>query len=155
MSFNRVIILGNLGKDPVDLSSEQSSLAAFSIATHETSFFNGEPKKTTEWFDVVCFGKDADFSLKNLKKGDQVLIEGRLQARTYNAKDGTKVKAFEIKASTVQGTARTSKERTDRVEDRVTAENASNLETAVKSAPPKDVPHGVARLAEAMGDSLE
>jgi len=104
MSFNKVIIVGNLGKDPVKISKEdaQSSIAAFSIATHETTNFNGKVEKVTEWFDVVCFGSNAEFALKYLKKGREVLVEGKLQAREYNLKDGTKVKAFEIKASTVQ-----------------------------------------------------
>lgn len=107
MSFNKVILVGNLGKDPLNLTKGETAIAAFSLATHETTSFNGKTERTTEWFDVVCFGRDADFVLKYLTKGNEVLVEGRLQARTYTTKEGTKVKAFEIRANTVQGLSRT------------------------------------------------
>lgn len=157
MSFNRVILVGNLGKDPVDLSKGESTIAAFSLATHETVSFNGKTEKTTEWFDVVCFGKDATFVIKNLKKGNEVLVEGKLQARSYSTKDGTKVKTFEIRASTVQGLTRSSKpKQEDDVpgSDRATQQNANRLEQAVRTTLPKQsgTPRGASMLAAAIGE---
>lgn len=156
MSYNRVILVGNLGKDPLDLSKGDTTIAAFSVATHETVAFNGKTQKTTEWFDVVCFGKDADFVIRNLKKGNEVLVEGRLQARTYTTKDSTKVKTFEIKANTVQGLSRGSraKQEEDAVVDHITEKNSSRLEHAVRTTLPKasGTPRGASMLGAAIGE---
>jgi single-strand DNA-binding protein len=91
MSVNKVIIVGNLGRDPeVRALPSGQSVAIFSIAT--TARFkdrNGEPQEHTEWVRVVAFGKLADNCQRLLCKGRQVYIEGRLTTRQYQAKDGS------------------------------------------------------------------
>jgi len=90
MSVNKVIVIGNLGRDPEvrSLPSGQN-VANLSLAT--TAQFkdrNGEQQKRTEWHRVVAFGKLADNCQRFLSKGRQVYVEGRLTTRQYEAKDG-------------------------------------------------------------------
>ena len=91
MSVNKVIVIGNLGRDPEvrSLPSGQN-VANLSLAT--TAQFkdrNGEQQKRTEWHRVVAFGKLADNCQRFLTKGRQVYVEGRLTTRQYEAKDGS------------------------------------------------------------------
>jgi single-strand DNA-binding protein len=91
MSVNKVIVIGNLGRDPEvrSLPSGQN-VANLSLAT--TAQFkdrNGERQKRTEWHRVVAFGKLADNCQRFLSKGRQVYVEGRLTTRQYEAKDGS------------------------------------------------------------------
>src|SRR5260370_18357599 len=91
MSVNKVIVIGNLGRDPEvrSLPSGQN-VANLSLAT--TATFNdrkGEQQKRTEWHRVVAFGKLADNCQRFLSKGRQVYVEGRLTTRQYEAKDGS------------------------------------------------------------------
>ena len=91
MSVNKVIIIGNLGRDPEvrSLPSGQN-VANLSLAT--TANFKdrkGEQQKRTEWHRVVAFGKLADNCQRFLSKGRQVYVEGRLTTRQYEAKDGS------------------------------------------------------------------
>jgi single-strand DNA-binding protein len=91
MSVNKVIVIGNLGRDPEvrSLPSGQN-VANLSLAT--TAQFkdrSGEQQKRTEWHRVVAFGLLADTCQRFLSKGRQVYIEGRLTTRQYEAKDGS------------------------------------------------------------------
>ena len=91
MSVNKVIVIGNLGRDPEvrSLPSGQN-VANLSLAT--TAQFkdrNGEQQKRTEWHRVVAFGNLADNCQRFLTKGRQVYVEGRLTTRQYDAKDGS------------------------------------------------------------------
>jgi single-strand DNA-binding protein len=93
MSINKAIVVGNLGRDPeIRALPSGQSVASFSIAT--TARFkdrNGEPQEHTEWHRVVAFGRLADNCQRLLSKskGRQVYVEGRLNTRQYQAKDGT------------------------------------------------------------------
>jgi single-strand DNA-binding protein len=91
MSVNKVIVIGNLGRDPEvrSLPSGQN-VANLSLAT--TAQFKdrkGDQQKRTEWHRVVAFGKLADNCQRFLSKGRQVYVEGRLTTRQYEAKDGS------------------------------------------------------------------
>ena len=91
MSVNKVILVGNLGRDP-ELRSTPSgqTVCNFSLAT--TDRFTdraGQARDQTEWHNVVVWGKQADLCGQYLKKGRQVYVEGRLTTRQYEAKDGT------------------------------------------------------------------
>ena len=91
MSVNKVIVIGNLGRDPEvrSLPSGQN-VANLSLATTATfTDRNGEQQKRTEWHRVVAFGKLADNCQRFLSKGRQVYVEGRLTTRQYEAKDGS------------------------------------------------------------------
>jgi len=92
MSVNKAIVVGNLGRDPQirTLPNSGQNVANFSVATKERfKDRNGDPQERTEWHRVVAFGKLADNCQQLLKKGRQVYIEGRLNTRQYEAKDGS------------------------------------------------------------------
>ena len=90
-SVNKVILLGNLGKDPdIRATSAGSRLASFSIAT-STKYRNKETQQLedkTEWHRVVFFNKPAETIGQYVKKGQQLYVEGRLQTRKWQDKDG-------------------------------------------------------------------
>lgn len=92
MSVNKVILVGNLGRDPEVryIPGSNQPVASFSIATSENfTDRNGSRQERTEWHNVVVFGKQAEIAGQYLKKGRQVYVEGRIQTRQYEAKDGT------------------------------------------------------------------
>lgn len=94
-SVNKVILIGHLGRDPeLKYSTEGKPVAKFSIACNEK--YGGEDR--TEWVNVVTFGKTAENADKYLHKGDLVYVEGRLQTREWEGRDGEKKKATEVVA---------------------------------------------------------
>lgn len=95
---NKVILLGNLGKDPeVRAIDNGRKVARFTLATTE-SYRNqqGERVDQTEWHNVVFWGPVVDVIEKYLKKGNQVYIEGKISNRSYDDKDGVKKYITEI-----------------------------------------------------------
>jgi len=89
-SVNKVILLGNLGRDPeTRYTTGGDAVTNLSIATSEQwKDKNGEKQERTEWHRVVLFGRQAEIAGEYLKKGRSVYIEGRLQTRKYTDKDG-------------------------------------------------------------------
>ena len=89
-SVNKVILIGNLGRDPeVRYMPSGDAVANISIATTETwKDKNGEKQEKTEWHRVAMFGKTAEIAGEYLKKGSQVYIEGRLETRKWTDKEG-------------------------------------------------------------------
>ena len=102
-SVNKVILVGNLGKDAeVRVTPGGQSVASFSIATTENwTSREGEKKERTEWHRIVLWGKAADSLQPYLVKGKQIYLEGRLQTRQWE-KDGQKHYTTEIVASEMQ-----------------------------------------------------
>ena len=96
-SLNKVIILGNLGKDPEIRTTQSGKIVAnFSVATSEKYKDSaGEKIEKTEWHNVVLWGKLAELAEKYIKKGSKVLIEGKLQTRSWET-DGGKRYTTEI-----------------------------------------------------------
>ena len=95
---NSVRLVGNLGMDPEVKSFENNrKLARFSIAINE-SYKNDKGEKTTEtqWHSVVMWNNQAKLAEDYLKKGDEVVIEGRLSSRSYTDKDGNKRYVTEV-----------------------------------------------------------
>ena len=92
MSFNRVILLGRLGRDPeVRYAQSGTTVATLNMATDERRpDGNGGWKNETEWHRVVLFGKQADLAKQYLTKGREVLIEGSLRTRQWQDKEGQK-----------------------------------------------------------------
>ena len=91
MAINKVIVIGNLGANPVvrPLPSGRN-VANFSLATTERfTDRNGDKQERTEWHRIVAFGRLADTCQRFLSKGRQVYVEGRLTTRQYEAKDGS------------------------------------------------------------------
>ena len=92
MSVNKVIVVGNLGANPVvrALPNAGQNVANFSVAsTERITDRSGARQERTEWFRVVAFGKLADTCGQFLSKGRQVYVEGRLSTREYEARDGS------------------------------------------------------------------
>ncbi|MBW2713404.1 MAG: single-stranded DNA-binding protein [Deltaproteobacteria bacterium] len=103
-SINKVILIGNLGRDP-ELKYTQSGQAVcnFSIATTEKwKGKDGQMQEKTEWHRIVAWGKTGELCSQYLSKGRPVYIEGRLQTRDWEDKDGNKRQTTEINANTVQ-----------------------------------------------------
>ncbi len=102
-SVNKVILIGNLGKDPeIRHTPGGAAVANFSIATNEAwNNRDGQREERTEWHRVVAFGKLAEICGQYLKKGKQVYIEGRLQTRAWDDRDGNKRTTTEIVASSM------------------------------------------------------
>ncbi|MDA8390933.1 MAG: single-stranded DNA-binding protein [Gammaproteobacteria bacterium] len=89
--INKVILVGNLGKDPeIRYSPGGGAVANLSVATAESwkDRNTGERQERTEWHRVVLFGKLAEIAQEYLKKGAQIYVEGRLQTRKWQDKDG-------------------------------------------------------------------
>src|SRR6202007_2596296 len=101
MSVNRVILGGRLGRDPeTRYTSGGQAVANFSVATDESyKDRNGERQKRTEWHKIVVWGKQGGIAQQYLKKGSLVFIEGRIQSREWQDKEGQKRTAFEIVAN--------------------------------------------------------
>lgn len=103
-SVNKVILIGNLGRDPeVRYMPSGDAVANISIATTETwKDKNGEKQEKTEWHRVAMFGKTAEIAGEYLKKGSQVYIEGRLETRKWTDKEGHERYTTEIRADRMQ-----------------------------------------------------
>jgi single-strand DNA-binding protein len=101
MSVNKVILVGRLGRDPeTRYTSGGQAVANFSVATDETyKDRNGERQKRTEWHKIVVWGKQAEIAQQYLKKGSLIFIEGRIQSREWQDKEGQKRTSFEIVAN--------------------------------------------------------
>lgn len=104
MSVNKVILLGRLGQDPeLKYTPGGAAVCNFSMATTESwTDKQGQKQEKTEWHRVVVWGKLAELCNQYLAKGRQAFLEGRLQTRSWDDKDGNKRYTTEIMASTVQ-----------------------------------------------------
>lgn len=104
-SVNKVIIVGNLGRDPeTRYMPSGDAITNIAVATTDTwkDKATGEKKEQTEWHRVSAFGKLAEIMAQYLKKGSQVYIEGSLRTRKYTDKEGIERYATEIRADTMQ-----------------------------------------------------
>ena len=103
--INKVILIGRLGQDPeVRYTPSGVAVANFSIATSEewTDKDSGEKKERTEWHRIVAWRRLGEICGEYLSKGRQVYVEGRLQTRSWDDRDGNKRYTTEIVASDVQ-----------------------------------------------------
>jgi len=104
-SVNKVIIVGNLGRDPeTRYMPSGDAMTSITVATTDTwkDKATGEKKEQTEWHRISFFGKLAEIAGQYLKKGSQVYIEGSLRTRKYTDKDGVEKYATDIRADTMQ-----------------------------------------------------
>ena len=98
-SVNKVILVGNLGRDPESrYGADGSAIVNVSLATTDSwrDKSSGERKEATEWHRLVFFGKLAEIAGQYLKKGSQVYVEGRLRSRKWQDKDGQERQTTEI-----------------------------------------------------------
>ena len=103
-AVNKAIILGNLGRDPeVRFTQSGRAVANFTVATTDTWFDqeNGRQERT-DWHNIVVWGKQAETCGQYLSTGRQVYVEGRIQTRSYDDRDGNKRYVTEIVAQRVQ-----------------------------------------------------
>src|SRR5262245_14793632 len=91
MSLNKILLIGNLGKDPeVRYTPSGKPITSFSLATNRRYKVEGEAREETEWFSVVAFGRTAEICAEFLKKGKSVFVEGRMQTRSWVDPQGAK-----------------------------------------------------------------
>ncbi len=90
--LNKVMLIGNMGADPeIKYSPSGTAIANLRLATNENrKNSEGEWEEKTEWHRVVIFGKQAEFCKDYLRKGSKIYVEGRLQTRSWDDKDGQK-----------------------------------------------------------------
>ena len=104
--FHKIIIVGNVGRDPeMRYTPSGQAVTSFSVATSRNYSSQGQNVKETIWFRVSCWGRQAEIASNYVKKGQKVLVEGRLVAdssgnpRVYTRSDGTAAASFEISAT--------------------------------------------------------
>lgn len=98
MPLNKVLIIGNIGRDPeVRYTQDGTAVATFAVAVNE-KWQGGEH---TEWFSCVAWGKASEIAQKYLKKGSQVCIEGKMRTRAYQGRDGEHRKVTELIVSNI------------------------------------------------------
>src|SRR5579884_3504131 len=102
--LNKVMIIGNLGKDPeMRFTANGSAVTNFSVAVSRNfPGGDGERREETEWFNVVAWNKLAEQCNQYLQKGRKVYVEGRLQTRSWDGQDGVKRYRTEVVANEVQ-----------------------------------------------------
>ena len=105
MSLNKVMLIGNLGRDPeVRYMPNGEPVCNFSIATSESwnDRNSGQRQERTEWHNSTLYRRLAEVAGQYLKKGSKVYIEGRIQSRKYTGKDGVERTAYEIIGNEMQ-----------------------------------------------------
>ena len=104
MSLNKVMLIGNLGKDPeVRFTPSGRAVARFPLATSDVwNDAEGQRQERTEWHNVVVWGKQAETCGQYLAKGRQVYVEGSVLTRQYDDKEGNRRYITEVTAQRVQ-----------------------------------------------------
>jgi single-strand DNA-binding protein len=103
-SVNKVILVGNLGRDPeTRYTTSGDAVTNIRLATTDTwKDKNGEKQERTEWHNIVFYGRQAEIAGEYLKKGRQIYVEGRLQTRKWQDKEGQDRYTTEIVADRMQ-----------------------------------------------------
>jgi len=139
MSFNKIILVGNLGRDPELLYTTQGTpVCSFSMATNERrKDKNGEMQDNTLWFRVTLWGRQAETASQYLTKGKPVYIEGRLRVEEWTDRDGKARQTLEVHATDMQFISSGS-----RSEEPIAARAAAaqSITTDVPEATDEDVP---------------
>jgi single-strand DNA-binding protein len=104
MSFNKIIIVGNLGRDPeLRYTPQGTAVCSFSVATSEKKRDKGgDMQDVTTWFRVTLWGKQAETASKYLTKGKPVYLEGRLRIEEWTDRDGNNRQSLEVNATDMQ-----------------------------------------------------
>jgi single-strand DNA-binding protein len=106
--MNKSILIGRLGKDPETRNFENGSVTTFSLATSETyKDRSGNRQEKTEWHNISFWGKQGEIVAKYFKKGDSILVEGKIAYREYE-KDGRRCFITEIQCSSFEFLAKSS-----------------------------------------------
>lgn len=104
MSFNKIILVGNLGRDPeLRYTPQGTPVCSFSMATNERRKDRaGEPQDIVTWFRVTLWGRQAETASQYLTKGRPVYIEGRLRVEEWTDRDGKPRHTLEVRATDMQ-----------------------------------------------------
>lgn len=104
MALNKVLLIGNAGKDPeVRYLDNNTKVATFTLATTEKyRDRNNELRENTEWHNIVCWRRNADITEQFVRKGTQIFIEGRIRTRNWDDQTGVKHYVTEITADNIQ-----------------------------------------------------
>ena len=104
MSLNKVMIIGNAGRDPEVVAFQDGSrVARFTLAaTEKYTDRNGQRQQQTEWFNVVVNGRSVDVAERFVRKGTQVYVEGKLRTRKYQTQDGSERQVTEVMCVSLQ-----------------------------------------------------
>src|SRR5260370_19023374 len=104
MSFNRIILVGNLGRDPeLGYTGQGTPVCSFSMATNERrKDKTGEMQDQTTWFKVTLWGRQAETASQYLSKGRPVYIEGRLRVEEWTDRDGKPRQTIEVNSADMQ-----------------------------------------------------
>ncbi len=102
-SLNKIMLIGHLGKDPeVRYTTDGTPVATFSLATSENwTDKNGTRQERTEWHNIVAWKRLAELSKRFLAKGRQVYVEGRIQSRDWNDREGIRRRTTEVVVSQI------------------------------------------------------
>lgn len=141
-SVNKVILVGNLGRDPeMRYMPSGDALASFSIATTDNwKDKNGQKQERTEWHRISMFGKLAEIAGEYLKKGSSVYIEGRLQTRKWQDKEGNERQTTEVVADRMQMLGGRGGANTYEIMDDEGASDASRQSAPSSSSAPRQAP---------------
>lgn len=149
MSFNKIIIVGYLGRDPeLKHTPQGTAVCKFSVATTERrKNAQGEPEETTTWFRVTVWGRQAELANEYLSKGRQVYVEGRLRLEEYIDREGHTRISPEVTAVDLQFLG----QRGDEGMRTETATNAASIAETTKEAVPENKVQKKQAIAKALG----
>ena len=135
MSFNKIIIVGNLGRDPeLRYTPQGNAVCSFSMATNEKrKDKSGESQDVTTWFKVTLWGKQAEVASQYLTKGKPVYIEGRLRMEEWTDREGNKRQSLEVNATDMQFIGSR-------------GDDTHHPPASTRSAPEEDMPSGPADM---------
>lgn len=145
MSFNKIIVVGNLGRDPeLRYTPQGSAVCSFSMATSEKKRDKaGDMQDVTTWFKITLWSKQAELASKYLTKGSSVYIEGRLRVEEWTDKEGKVRTSLEVNGSEMQflsGGSRSDESGSDygRADDNFGGTSSPGEKTAGAAAPSDD-----------------
>jgi single-strand DNA-binding protein len=141
MSVNKVILVGNVGKDPeIRYLEGGTAVCSFPMATSETyRNRDGERVTNTEWHNIVLWRGLAEIAERYVKKGSQLFIEGKIRTRSWDDKDGNKRYTTEIIADNMQMLGRRADDSTDSAAPSAKpAEQPANNTTETEKTDPED-----------------
>lgn len=100
--INRCVLIGRLGADPeLRYTQQGTAVVSFNIAVNRP-YKSGDGNREADWIPIVAWRQLAELCAQYIKKGSQIAVEGRLQTRSYDNKDGQRVKVYEVVADNVQ-----------------------------------------------------
>ena len=119
MSLSITVIAGNVGREPkVRELSGGKKVASFSVAVNSRGKINGQWQKTTEWYNVTCFGQTAEFASQYIKKGQMVICIGEIRLNKWVNKNGETLTNLEMTANTVKSLGGRTEAQTDERDER-------------------------------------